>query len=78
MNDEIDLMEEKFCAILSAISNMPRKKCDEFFTLVDHGAMPIEEFDAQIRMEFGHDNIEKVKGIMRVVNSSGQAYEVTI
>ena len=77
MNDEIDMMEEKFCAILSAVSGMPRKKCDEFFTLVDHGAIPIEQFDASIRMEFGHDNVEKVTGIMRVINENGQSYEVS-
>lgn len=71
MIDEYDRLQDKMCAILSTISDVPRKKCDELVTKMDNGLISSEQFERDMNMEFGSDSTEKIMRIMVIVNDTG-------
>lgn len=69
--DKYDELQDQFCSFLSTISKTPRKKCDEMMTVVDHGLKHVSEMQVFLDVNYGHDNVAKVRAIMTMLGNEG-------
>ena len=67
MMDKYDKLEDKFCAILSAISDQPRGECDKMMKQADMGVTAVRDVENEMIQIYGQANLKTAMQIMKLV-----------